>query len=82
MDNCLQRNSIVEKLHYRKRLLRNVIHRMDCDVEGKATTLTKEINLLDAVMWTKTVWSLVTKETIEKCYIYYLNSTHLFNELV
>ena len=54
------------KTHYRKRLLRHVLNRMDeC---SSASELAKKVNILDAILWLKGAWDAVKAETIERCF--------------
>ena len=54
------------KINYRKRLLRHLISRMDaCNT---ASELVKLVNILDAILWIKDVWSSLPSSTIQKCF--------------
>ena len=54
------------KINYRKRLLRYLISRMDaCNT---ASELVKLVNILDAILWIKDVWSSLPSSTIQKCF--------------
>ena len=54
------------KINYRKRLLRHLISRME--VCNTASELVKLVNILDAILWIKDVWSSLPSSTIQKCF--------------
>ena len=54
------------KLHYRKRMLRNLILQMT--TVDSASDLAKKITVLDAVYWVKQAWDQVEKSTIVACF--------------
>lgn len=54
------------KVHYRKKLLRHVLMLMD-DVD-KASDISRQITVLDAILWLISSWDAVKPETIQKCF--------------
>ena len=56
------------KMHYRKRLLRHVLHQMDVDETGTASTLAKSVTMLDAIICLKSAWDILQASTIVKCF--------------
>ena len=56
------------KLNYRKRLLRSTLAKMEQDQTANGPELASSVTLLDAVMWWKASWDLVSADTIEKCF--------------
>ena len=56
------------KMHYRKRLLRHVLHQLDIDETGTASQLTKSVNIMDAIVWLKSAWDILQPSTIQKCF--------------
>ena len=55
------------KAHYRKRLLRHILLRMD--EVNKASDLAKQVSVIDSIIWTSAAWEAVTPETIQKCFL-------------
>ncbi|KAI6658711.1 Tigger transposable element-derived protein 6-like [Oopsacas minuta] len=54
------------KINYRKRVIRHLISRMEaCNT---ASELVKLVNILDAILWIKDVWSNLSITTIQKCF--------------
>ncbi|XP_066436400.1 tigger transposable element-derived protein 6-like [Eleutherodactylus coqui] len=56
------------KIHYRKKLMRSLLARMD-DAET-VHTLAKGISLTDALSWVKTAWAEVRPETITRGFLH------------
>ena len=56
------------KMHYRKLLLRHVLFSMNEASCACASDSAKSVNVLDAIMWLKTVWDNVKPTTIQKCF--------------
>ena len=46
------------KMHYRKRLLRHILHQLDMEETGTASPLAKSINIMDAIVWLKSAWDV------------------------
>lgn len=54
------------KIHYRKKLLRHILSKMDeCST---ATEISKTVTVLDAILWIKSVWDALSSYTIERCF--------------
>ena len=54
------------KVHYRHFLLKYVLSRIDeCDT---ASDVIKSVDVLMAIRWVEKAWTLVTEETIQKCF--------------
>jgi hypothetical protein len=54
------------KAHYRKRLLRHILVRMD--EASEAAELAKQVTLIDCILWVDTAWKSITADTIRKCF--------------
>ena len=54
------------KAHYRRRLLRHILHHMG--EVANASELAKKVNILDAILWARQGWEQVTPETVQKCF--------------
>ena len=51
---------------YRKRMMRSILMNMeDCKT---ATELAKKITVLDAILWLRYAWDMVSNTTIQKCF--------------
>ncbi|XP_060844196.1 tigger transposable element-derived protein 6-like [Rhopalosiphum padi] len=50
------------KVHYRQRLLRHILSRVDQNVENKS------INVLDAIFWIKSALKNIKPETVKNCF--------------
>jgi hypothetical protein len=50
------------KVHYRQRLLRHILSRVDQNVENKS------INVLDAIFWIKSALKNIKSETVKNCF--------------
>ena len=54
------------KVKYRKLLLKSVIFRIN--YKKTATEMVKEVDILEAVRWISEAWSMVSEDTIQKCF--------------
>jgi hypothetical protein len=50
------------KVHYRQRLLRHILSKIDHNVENKS------INVLDAIFWIKSALKNIKPETVKNCF--------------
>lgn len=56
------------KAHYRKLLSKNIIMRLDANVNDKAEDAAKSVSVLDALEMIKEAWGSVTPEAISNCF--------------
>ena len=54
---------------YRKKLLRSVISKIDDNEQSSASSLSKSVNVLDAILWVSSAMNEVSGQTVQKCFL-------------